>query len=99
MLDQVLSSPVQAFSFHDREGGPSLTEMRRLTDKCLIGGIGRSTTLVHATPEELDAQVRDAWEQVDRRGLILGPGCVASLQAPEANLLQLRTSVEATASS
>jgi len=99
MVDQVSSSPVQAFSIHDREGGPSLAEMRRLTDKCLIGGIGRSTTLVHATPEELDAQVSEAWEQVGRRGLILGPGCVASLQAPEANLLQLRRSVEATASS
>jgi uroporphyrinogen decarboxylase len=97
MLDQVLDYPVQAFNYHDREGGPPLAEMRTKTDKCLIGGIGQQTTLVHGTPEEVDAQVRDAWEQVHRRGLILGPGCVANLNAPERNVLQLRKSVEATA--
>lgn len=97
MLDEVLDYPVGALSYHDREGGPTLAEMRTKTDKCLIGGIGRQTTIVRGTPEELEAQVTDAWEQVDRRGLILGPGCVASLDAPERNLLQLRKCVEATA--
>jgi uroporphyrinogen decarboxylase len=98
MVDQILDYPVQAFNYHDREAGPPLRELRRRTDRCLIGGIGQNTTLVHGTPAELDAQVKDAWAQVDRRGLILGPGCVASLDAPDANLLQLRKSVESTAS-
>ena len=70
--------------------------MRQRTDKCLIGGIGQNTTLVDGTPDEVDAQVKDAWRQVDRRGLILGPGCVANLRAPEKNVLQLRTSVAST---
>ena len=96
MFDQVLDYPVQAFNYHDREGGPSLAQMRSRTDKCLIGGIGQNTTLVDGTPQELDSQVKDAWKQVDRRGLILGPGCVASLEAPQENLLQLRKSVEST---
>ncbi|MDA2938261.1 uroporphyrinogen decarboxylase, partial [Acidobacteria bacterium AH-259-A15] len=83
MFDQVLDYPVQAFNYHDREAGPSLANMRSKTDKSLIGGIGQNTTLVHGTPEDVDAQVRDAWEQVGRLGLILGPGCVANLKAPE----------------
>jgi uroporphyrinogen decarboxylase len=71
--------------------------MRTKTDKCLIGGIGQNTTLVKGTPEEVDAQVKEAWEQLGRRGLILGPGCVANLSAPKQNVLQLRKSVEETA--
>jgi uroporphyrinogen decarboxylase len=97
MFDQVLDYPVQAFNYHDREAGPPLAELRKKTDKCLIGGIGQNTTLVHGTPQEVDAQVKDAWKQVNRRGLILGPGCVANLNAPQRNVLQLRKSVEGTA--
>jgi uroporphyrinogen decarboxylase len=96
MFDQVLDYPVQAFNYHDREAGPSLSKMRTKTKKCLIGGIGQNTTLVDGTPKDVDAQVKDAWKQVDRRGLILGPGCVANLNAPEENVLQLRRSVEET---
>lgn len=98
MFDQVLDYPVQALNYHDREAGPSLAEMKKRTSKCLIGGIGHNTTLVHGTQAEVDAQVLDAWRQINQRGLILGPGCVASLESPEANVLQLRKSVERTTS-
>jgi len=97
MFDQVLDYPVQAVNYHDREFGPPLSEMRRRTDRCLIGGIERGTILVEGTLEQIDAQVKDAWEQMEHVGLILGPGCVANVNAPEASLLQLRRSVEATA--
>jgi uroporphyrinogen decarboxylase len=98
MFDQVLDAPVQALSYHDREGGGfSLGELRSRTNKCLVGGLGRQTTLVRGTPEQIDTEVRDAWNQVGRRGLILGPGCVVGLDTPEENLRQLRRSVAATA--
>jgi uroporphyrinogen decarboxylase len=97
MFDKVLDYPVQAFNYHDRESGPPLAKLRTITNKCLIGGIGQNTTLVDGTPKDVNAQVKDAWAQVDRRGLILGPGCVANLNAPEENLLELRKSVEETA--
>ncbi len=97
MFDQVLDYPVQAFNYHDREAGPSLAEMRTKTDKCLIGGIGQNTTLVQGTPQDVNHQLKDAWAQVDRRGLILGPGCVANLNAPEQNVLELRRGVGETA--
>jgi len=94
MFDEVLDYPVQAINYHDREAGPPLAEMRKKTPKCLIGGIAENTTLVRGTPREIDAQVKDAWAQVNRRGLVLGPGCVASRESPEENVLQLRKSVE-----
>ncbi len=97
MFGEVPDYPVQAFNYHDREAGPSLAELRTKTNKCLIGGIGQNTTLVHGTPKEVGAQVQDAWDQVNRRGLILGPGCVANLNAPHENVLQLHKSVEETA--
>ena len=97
MFDQVLNYPVQALNYHDREAGPSLAKMRTKTNKCLIGGIGQNTTLVHGTAKEVNAQVKDAWRQAKRRGLILGPGCVANLSAPKENVLQLRNSVKETA--
>jgi uroporphyrinogen decarboxylase len=98
MFDQVLDAPVHAFNYHDREGGgPSLAELRRMTRRGLVGGLGRKTTLVRGTPEQIDAEVRDAWDQVGRRGLVLGPGCVVGLDTPEENLRQLRRSVTATA--
>lgn len=94
MFDLVLDYPVHAFNYHDRESGPPLARMKKRTDRCLIGGIGQNTTLVRGTPAEVDAEVKDAWQQVGRRGLILGPGCVANLDAPDANVIQLRKSVE-----
>ena len=98
MFDQVLAYPAQTLNYHDREAGPSLAEMKERTRKCLMGGIGENTTLVHGAPAEVEAQVQDAWRQVNHRGLLLGPGCVASLESPEANVLQLRKSVEKTTS-
>jgi uroporphyrinogen decarboxylase len=94
MFDPVLDYPVQVLNYHDRESGPSLADMRARTAKCLLGGIGENTTMVLGTQDEVDAEVRGAWAQVSRRGLILGPGCVASLSAPEENVVQLRKSVE-----
>jgi uroporphyrinogen decarboxylase len=96
MLEPVLDYPVQVLNYHDRESGPSLAEMRGRTGKCLLGGIAENTTLVHGGPADVGAEVRGAWEQMEGRGLILGPGCVASLEAPEANVLELRKSVEGT---
>jgi uroporphyrinogen decarboxylase len=99
MFDPVLDYPVQIVNYHDRESGPSLAEMQKRTKKCLLGGIAENTTLVRGTPDQIHAEVRDAWEQVDRRGLILGPGCVANLESPEANVARLRESVESTGES
>ena len=43
-FDQVLGYPVHAFNYHDRDYGPSLSEMRKRTTKCLLGGISPGGT-------------------------------------------------------
>jgi len=96
MFEQVRDYPVQALSYHARETGPLLAEARRRTDKCLVGGLDRNHLLVDGTPEEIETQVEDAWAEVGRRGLILGPGCVANVASTERNLTLLRGSVERT---
>jgi len=97
MFDQVLDYPAEALNYHDRESGPPLAELRTKTNKCLIGGIGQNTTLVSGSREAVRNEVLEAWEQVGRRGLILGPGCVANRRAPEENVVELRRAVEETA--
>ena len=97
LLDEVLDYPVHAFNYHDRDYGPSLAEMRTLTDRCLIGGISPVGALVNGTPADVDAEVKDAWQQLDGRGLIVGPGEVVSLRSRPENVDQLATSIARTA--
>jgi len=93
MIDQVLDYPVQALSWHDRDSGPSLKEVRGMTDKCLVGGVGHMGTLLKGTPREVADQVEDAWQQVDGRGLIVAPGCGDQTRIPWENILQMKKSV------
>lgn len=92
-----LDYPVEAFNWHDRDQGPSLAEVRRLTGKCLVGGLGQEGKLASGNPEEAAGQVTDAWRQLDGLGLIVGPGCVANTRTPEANIKAVKRAVEATA--
>ena len=50
--------------------------------------------VLDGTPEEITAHVKDAIEQVDGKGLILGPGCVVNPKASEENLRALRKATE-----
>ncbi len=95
-IAECLDYPVQAFNWHDRDQGPSLAEVRRLTDKCLVGGLGQQGKLISGHPEEAAGQVIDAMRQLDGRGVILAPGCVANTRTPEANIQAVKRAVEAT---
>ncbi len=97
MIKECLDYPIQAFNWHDRDEGPSLSAVRELTDKCLIGGVGHKGVLLKGAPEEVTAQVEDAWRQLRGRGLIIGPGCGDQTRIPVANLDQMKKSVMALA--
>lgn len=104
-FNEVASYPVNAINWHDRHTWPTLKEARNLTDKCLMAGIKSAPYFVDGilqyddivldgTPEEITAHVKDAIEQVDGKGLILGPGCVVNPKASEENLRALRKATE-----
>jgi uroporphyrinogen decarboxylase len=93
-FDSVARYPAQVINWHDRESGPTLREAQTLTDKCLGGGISRAGALVHGTPQQVQAEVRDAMAQTHGRHLFVMPGCVVPLSAPAANLRALRQAIE-----
>jgi uroporphyrinogen decarboxylase len=95
-IAESLDYPVESLNWHDQDQGPSLAEVRRLTGKCLVGGLGQQGKLFSGTPQEAAEQVRDACRQLDSRGLILGPGCVANTRTPDANIQAVKSAVEAT---
>jgi uroporphyrinogen decarboxylase len=82
-MKRVLDYPCEVYSVSDRlKGNPSLAELRRMTDKCLMGGINENKVHDRAIPE-LRAEIRDAYAQAGKRKFILSPGCTSAPQTPE----------------
>ena len=98
MFDLIKAYPVNCLNWHDRWSGPTLKEARLRTDKCLLGGIReipyydesgnkvRESLLVSGSVGEVENHVYEAIGQVDGKGLILGPGCVANQLSAEQNI-------------
>lgn len=94
--------PVNCLNWHDRWISPTLAEARKITDKCLLGGIRevpyfdefnkviRKSLLVDGSVSEVENHVKQAIDDVNGKGLILGPGCVADQEALEKNIYAVR---------
>jgi len=95
MFDLVADYPVQIINWSDRAAGPGLAEARRLTKTALAGGLSLET-LRHGSPEQVQAEVREAIAQAGREGFILAPACVIKGSSPDANLAAARRAVEET---
>ena len=81
-MQRVLDYPIEVMSVSDRlRGNPSLRDLRRLSDKCLMGGIDESSIVEMSLPE-LRAHVLDCIAQAGRTKLILSPGCTIPTQTP-----------------
>lgn len=105
MFELIDKYPINCLSWHDRWGSPSLKEARAITDKALLGGIReipyfdengnkiRESLLVSGSIPEVKQHVFEAIEQVDGKGLLIGPGCVASQLSKESNLFAVRSAV------
>ncbi len=94
MFREIADYPVQALNWHDRQEYPSLAEARKLTDKCLIGGLDEKGPISTGTPEQVTAQVRATIAEAGERGLMIGPGCVAYPDTPAQNIDAARLAVE-----
>jgi uroporphyrinogen decarboxylase len=75
-LTRILDYPCEVFSWSDRlAGNPSITAVRKLTPKCLMGGIDETRLQERSLPE-IRAEVADAMAQAGGpRNFILSPGC------------------------
>lgn len=81
-VERVVDYPFEALSVSDRlKGNPTLTRLRGMTDRCLMGGIDESSVIEMSLPE-VRAQVRDAVAQAGRTNFILSPGSTIPTQTP-----------------
>lgn len=102
MFDLVEKYPVNCINWHDRWTPPTLSEARRKSNKCFLGGIQevpyvdengkeiRPSLLNAGTPEEVKAHVTEAIAELNGKGLIVGPGCGADQFVPEENIHAIR---------
>ncbi len=87
MLDLLLDYPVAAVNWAvHAPGNASLSEALVKSGKAVMGGVDERHTLLHGSPEEVRAQVREALRQTDGRRFLLAPGCSISPQMPPQNL-------------
>jgi uroporphyrinogen decarboxylase len=84
-FDLFLDAPVGAINWHDRRTPPTLAEARKLTSRCLAGGINEAT-FADRPAREVSAEVRDAVARTGGRGHIVTPGCVIPIDSPEENI-------------
>jgi len=75
MFDLLKDYPVEAINWHIWEAGPTITEARKITDKCLIGGIVR-TDITENNREAVSSQIKNSYEQSNGYKHIITPGCV-----------------------
>ena len=80
-FDCVAAWPADGLNWHDRRGGPSLSQARRQTNTGLLGGIDGYGRLRDGSLSELFAEISDATQQVNR-GLVITPGCVIPMDCP-----------------
>jgi uroporphyrinogen decarboxylase len=87
MFDLVCRNyPVQGVNWADKRTPPSLGTAFKNTDKMLIGGLGETETLLKGSPNDVEEEVRHSASETGGRRLIIAPGCVIPLNAPDMNL-------------
>lgn len=79
-IDEVQDYPVQGLSWHDRDDGPSMDEVRKYSTKAFVGGLSWGENWLTKTEAQVVAEVR---EMCGRPGVIVGPGCVIEPHTPE----------------
>lgn len=81
LFDEITDYPVHALSWEHLHTSPSLSEARKMTDRCFIGGIDEHlTSMFH--PDDLEAQVETALRETNANKFILGPGCSLPPEMP-----------------
>ncbi len=94
-FDLLSKYPVELMNWHDRLTPPTLAEAKSRFRGALAGGIDEWGILAEGTPEQVQAQVREAIEQTGGASLVLAAGCVIPVDTPEENIRAARDAVEA----
>ena len=103
LFDILKDYPLNCINWHDRHTEPSLAQAKKLSDKAFLGGINEVpmgsvakhiSFLSQNTPSQIKEHVREAIAMMgDRRGLLIGPGCVADPSVTDEKLQAVREAV------
>jgi uroporphyrinogen decarboxylase len=82
-LDRLQDYPVHAISWADRDSGPPLALMRKVTPRALMGGLDH-VNFPYTSAAKIREQVRSAVDEAGTRKLFISPGCaIPSYSFPE----------------
>jgi uroporphyrinogen decarboxylase len=104
LFDEINSNSGNCLNWHDRHTDPDFRNARLKTDKCFLGGIQEvpyfvgkvlhyNSIMAVSSPGEIEKHVHEAIDQVEGRGLILGPGCVTDPKTTDENYYAVRRAV------
>ncbi|MBY0411646.1 MAG: hypothetical protein K2Q97_16355 [Burkholderiaceae bacterium] len=89
-LARLAGYPFEVIHLSDRfAGNPSLADLRRWTDRCVMGGIDEQG-FTSASLASLAVQLTDAVQQAGPQGLILAPGCAVPTSSAARSLQFVR---------
>jgi uroporphyrinogen decarboxylase len=97
LFDEFLDYPVQAISWAQAPGNPSLPEGRRRTGRAVVGGLPAKPVIATLTAEVVAGHVHAAVGATSGRGLLLGPDCSINPDTPEPLLHAARAARDASA--
>lgn len=93
LFDEFVDYPVQAISWAQAEGNPSLADGRRRSGRAVMGGLPAKPVIVTLTPDAVADRARAAVREMDGRALLLGPDCSINPETPDALLQAARTAL------
>ncbi len=89
MFDRLAALPGHAWNWDDRVAGPSLRDGKAKVKGAVIGGVNQWVTLRDGMPDDVGVEARDAVDQTEGIGVIVGPGCVLPPGTPDQNVAAL----------
>jgi uroporphyrinogen decarboxylase len=95
-FDEVAGWPISGLNWHDRRGGPPLSEGLQRTGAGLVGGLNGYASLRNGPRQAVLDEVADAIAQAGGR-LVVGPGCVIPGDCPPHLIRAARAAVEGVA--
>ena len=93
-FDMFANYPVSAVSWSDKVTGPTLSEARKLTGKCLMAGLYERGPLTHGDEKALEDEMQNAITQTGGKHFILANGCSIPNDTPENWLIYARKHIE-----
>jgi uroporphyrinogen decarboxylase len=93
LFDEFLDYPVQAISWAQVAGNPSLADGRRRSGRAVMGGLPAKPVIATLTPDAVADRARAAVREMNGRSLLLGPDCSIDPETPEALLQAARAAL------